>query len=90
MLKIDISNQDSDGGVSCSIEQSGSMKDLAAELGLAVSKIHAGFKQSDPCAAALFRAMISCMFSDPDYWAIETRAESATMVSCVIPRKEED
>lgn len=68
MLKIAVTPAGNDDRLETAIESSGPLDDVVAELGLAVLRMHQGLAQANKVAGKRFRAAVTMMFSDPDFW----------------------
>lgn len=92
MLKISVVDlKDGSGRIETSVESSGPLSDVVAELGLALSRMYFGLRTSNPEAAAQFRGAVQLMIADPDFWEYEPKGEVVEMHAQIatIPRRKQ-
>ena len=92
MLKISVVDvKDGSGRVETSVESSGPLVDIVAELGLALCRMYYGLRTSNPEAGSQFRRAVVNMVADPDFWGFEPEGECVEYQAQIatIPRRKQ-
>jgi hypothetical protein len=71
-----------------SLEASGGITELAAEVGYMTRAIYSALSRNDPMAAALFRASVMIAIAAPDTptWTVTAQSENGTEILFPVPR----
>lgn len=69
MLKISVTPTQNEDQLETTIESSGPLDDVVAELGLAVLRMQEGLQKANILAGYQFKAAVAAMFSDPEFWS---------------------
>ena len=75
-LKIEVKPMEGTDYLETVIESGDPLADIAAELGLAVRRLHAGICDTHPIAGFQFMRALQKMFADPDFWQYEPEGET--------------
>lgn len=78
MLKISVTPDGNDDRLETTIESSGPLDDVVAELGLAVLRMQEGLQKADALAGYHFKAAVTAMFSDPEFWSHKVNGTKIT------------
>ena len=89
MLKIEVKPREGTDQIETSIESSGPLADVVAELGIAVRRMHAGILDTHPLAGFQFMRALQKMFADPDFWTCDPEGEIVEFDASIVanPRK---